>query len=96
MPQDAGWVQLIEPATRRVWARGHLLVDELHPRGWRGALRSLRIRPAGAKLPSGVYIAHFERSDLSVVEVDASDAEPEVRSLSEETPAVLSERSDGE
>src|SRR5690606_13985609 len=60
MPQDGGWIQLVEVATSQVSVRAHLVVNEVTSAGsWRGRLESVRPRPLGAPLASGDYIALF-------------------------------------
>lgn len=93
MPQDGGWIQLVEVPTRRIRARAHLMVNEVTDRGWRGSLESVRTHPQGAPLPSGSYIALFGPwSEPHVVEVADDDRGPRIISDGGE-PSVLRERS---
>lgn len=96
MPQDGGWVQLIEVPTRRLSARAHLMVDEITQRGWRGSLASIRTKPGVAALAPGEYVALFEPSrEPHVVELDSTARGVHVRCEEPEEPSVLRERSDG-
>jgi len=97
MPQDGGWIQLVEPATRRISARGHLMVNEITAGGWRGRLESVRLDPLGAPLAAGNYIAVFgpwTEPHLVTLAEGAPDDAPRISS--DDEPSVLRERSDGD
>lgn len=95
MPQDGGWIQLMEVPTQRVRARAHLKVEETTPGGWRGQLESLRLK-SGATLAAGNYIALFGPwSEPHVVEV-SSDDDGTPRLTLDGAPSVLTERADGQ
>ncbi|MCK9495151.1 MAG: hypothetical protein M0R75_06595 [Dehalococcoidia bacterium] len=93
MPQDGGWIQLVEPRTRRISARAHLMVNEATPSGWRGHLRSVRPHPGVTPL-AGDYIALFgpwtEPHLVHIADDLATDA-PRITSDDGE-PSVLRER----
>lgn len=97
MPQDGGWIWLVEPETQRVRARGHLLVDEIRAGGWQGHLQSLKTEPAGSAPSDGYYLARFGRcAETHLVEVTISGSDARVRCDEAIEPSVLRERSDGE
>lgn len=94
MPQDGGWIQLVEVASKRVRARAHLMVSEMTSGGWRGRLESIRLRP-GATLASGHYIALFGPwTEPHLVRLAAGPDGAASVTL-DEAPSVLGERSDG-
>ena len=95
MPQDGGWIQLVEVATRRVAGRAHLMVNEVTSAGaWRGRLES--IRPKGSPLAAGNYIALFGPwTEPHLVQV-AAGPRGTTRITSDDEPSVLRERSNGE
>lgn len=96
MPQDGGWIQLMEVATRRIRARAHLMVNEVSGAGWRGRLESVRMAPGGATLAAGNYIALFGPwTEPHLVQVADGPNGPGITSEDEE-PSVLRERSNGE
>ncbi len=94
MPQDGGWIQLVEVPSKRVRARAHLMLNEMTAGGWQGRLESVRLRP-GATLANGSYIALFGPwTEPHLVQVAAgADGAPSV--MLDEEPSVLVERSNG-
>lgn len=97
MAQDSGWIYLVEPATQRVRARAHLLVDEVTPAGWRGRLETVKTEPGDETLSDGYYLARFGRhAETHLVELVIAGGETVVRCEEASEPSVLRERSDGE
>ena len=94
MPQNGGWIHLMEVSSRRIRARARLMVSEVSSGGWRGRLQSIRLRP-GATLASGNYIALFGPwTEPHVVRL-ASGVDGAATVTLYEAPSVLGERSDG-
>lgn len=97
MAQDAGWIWLVDPATQRVRARAHLLVNEITPGGWQGHLQTMKTDPAGGAPADGYYLARFGRcAETHLVEVTVSGGDARVRCDEAIGPSVLRELSDGE
>jgi len=95
MPQDGGWIQLVEVTSRKVAARAHLMVSEVTSAGsWRGRLES--VRPRGAPLAAGNYIALFGPwTEPHLVQIAViGGAAPGI--TADDEPSVLRERSNGE
>ncbi|MGE3961353.1 MAG: hypothetical protein AB7F65_06680 [Dehalococcoidia bacterium] len=95
MPQDGGWIRLMEVPSRRMRARAHLRVNEMTSGGWRGRLDSVRLEP-GATLASGNYIALFGPwTEPHVVQLAAGADGGAPSIVLDEAPSALAERSDG-
>ena len=98
MRANWGWINLVEPGTQRIRARGHLLVTAVTTDGaWEGDLESIRVPRGGVAPQSGCYLAWFPRStEVHDVDVAVSEQALTMQCGDADLPAVFRELAEGE